>query len=259
MNKIRVALVDDEYLERTLIRCSAPWDEMGFSIVGEADSGEQMMQKMDSLKPDVVFADICMPFMDGLQMSENIKERYSDVEVVIITGHRDFEYAQQAIHIGVSEYLLKPVNRQELLTVSQKIKNRVLKKWESGFKDQHPGNRKYSEIVDKAIDFIHESISDKELSLKSIAEKLYVNPSYLCRVFKRDTNENVTNYILKIRIRQSLDYLNNTTLKAYEIAEKVGFSDPHYFSILFKKQMGESIQEYKRLNLCRFTDGCHVN
>ncbi len=112
-----------------------------------------------------------------------------------------------------------------------------------------PKDEKYSDLVMKTIKVINDSLSDSELSLKNIAEQVYVNPSYLCRVFKKETNKNVTDYITGLRIGKSLDYLNNTNLKAYEIAEKIGINDSHYFSICFKKYIGKSIQEYKRLNL----------
>lgn len=257
MEKIKVFLVDDEYLERTLLRYSVPWEELGLEIVGEAESGEEMMEKIKSASPDIIFTDICMPFMDGLQMSKIVKEQYSDIEVVIITGHRDFSYAKNAIHIGVSEYLLKPIDKQEVIDISQKIKNRIKNRKEMNLQYQliHDiqnsgisltADKKCSELVTHAIKIIEDSLSNSELSLKSIAQDLYVNPSYLCRVFKREARENITDYILQLRIKRSIEYLKNTNLKAYEIAEKVGISDSHYFSILFKKQVGKSIQEYKK-------------
>ena len=248
MKQIRVALVDDEHLERTLIRYSFPWEENGFAIVGEADSGEDMIHRFDELRPDVIFADICMPFMNGLEMSQAIRGLKKDVEIVILTGHRDFAFAQQAIHVGVLEYLVKPVQPEELRSVVRTVRGRVERRCTActWARQRGEAEKKYSELVSRAIQMIGESLSDCGLSLKSLSERLYVSPGYLCRTFKKETGENVTNYIVRMRIRQSLDYLDNTPLKAYEIAERVGFEDPHYFSILFKKQMGKSIQEYRR-------------
>ncbi len=260
MDQIKAFLVDDEYLERTLIKYSIPWEELGFGIVGEADSGEEMLEAIKANTPDVIFTDICMPFMNGLQMAKKIRELYADMEIVIITGHRDFSFAKDAIKIGVAEYLLKPIDKQELLNVSLRIKSRIEKKRALNREYQSiqsglihspglPKDEKYSDLVMKTIKVINDSLSDSELSLKNIAEQVYVNPSYLCRVFKKETNKNVTDYITGLRIGKSLDYLNNTNLKAYEIAEKIGINDSHYFSICFKKYIGKSIQEYKRLNL----------
>lgn len=243
-----MAIVDDEHLERTLIRYSFPWEENGFAIVGEADSGEDMIRRFDAVRPDVIFADICMPFMNGLEMTQALRAIKKDAEVVILTGHRDFAFAQQAIHLGVLEYLIKPVQYEELQNVVRSVKARLERGRAAGRGAAEPEKpeKKYSDLVSRAMQLIGESLSDCGLSLKSLSERLYVSPGYLCRTFKKETNENVTNYIIRMRIRQSLDYLDNTGLKAYEIAEKVGFEDPHYFSILFKKQVGRSIQEYRR-------------
>lgn len=189
-----------------------------------------------------------------------VKEKYCDIEVVVITGHRDFSYAKQAIHIGVSDYLLKPIDKQEVIDISKKIKNRIENKKDLKLQylsvqtDKNQAkplsiNKKYSELVTNALKIIDESFSDSELSLSSIAENLYVNPSYLCRVFKHEMSENISDYILQIRIKRSIEYLNSTNLKAYEIAEKVGISDSHYFSTLFKKYVGKSIQEYKKYSV----------
>lgn len=244
MEPIRVALVDDEHLERTLIRYSFPWEENGFAVVGEADSGEDMIRRFDELRPDVIFADICMPFMNGLEMSQKIRAMEKDVEIVILTGHREFAFAQEAIHVGVLEYLIKPVQPEELQRVADRVRARIGLRQAPQKKE--PAGRRYSELVGRAMQIIGESLSDCGLSLSTLSEKLYVSPAYLCRTFKKETNENVTNYIVRMRIRRSLDYLDNTPMKAYEIAEKVGFEDPHYFSIIFKKQVGKSIQEYRR-------------
>lgn len=248
MDKIKAFLVDDEYLERTLIKYSVPWDEIGFEIIGEANSGEEMIKQIESNKPDVIFTDVCMPFMDGLQMSKKIKEMFEDIEIIIITGHREFLYAKTAIGLGAFDYILKPIDKNELKDVSLKVKKHIEKKRKYINNNQNAANKvqKYSELVEKAIEIINNYLSDSTLSLKTIAEKLYVNPSYLCRLFKKETNKNITDYITGLRIERSLEYLNSTNLKAYEIAEKVGISDSHYFSICFKKYTGKSIQKYKK-------------
>lgn len=258
MDKIKVFLVDDEYLERTLIRCCIPWDDYDCEIVGEAESGEDMLKQIDSVRPDIIFTDICMPFMDGIEMAKIVKERYSETQIVIITGHRDFEYAKSAIHIGVSDYLLKPIDKNELIQIIQKLKNRIDNENKEKFiktmlqKNEDIINKKrHSELVEKTLELIEKSLSDSELSLKTIAEKLCVNPCYLSRIFKQEIHENITDYIIKLRINRSIEFLNSTNLKAYEIAEKVGINDSHYFSILFKKQTGKSIQEFKKQ--CRIT------
>ncbi|MFC5471542.1 helix-turn-helix domain-containing protein [Cohnella suwonensis] len=84
------------------------------------------------------------------------------------------------------------------------------------------------------------------ISLSSVSQKFQLNASYLSRIFKEETSQSFTDYLLKLRMDEALNLLSGTTLKAYQIAEKVGIMDPYYFSHRFKKVFGVSLQEYKR-------------
>lgn len=255
---IKVLVVDDEYLERALIRLGTDWTGNGFEIIGEAESGEEALKIIQKNKPDIVFTDICMPFMDGLELAEKICEKYEDIRIVIVTGHREFDYAQRALRLGVTDFLLKPINNEEVLSISLKIKANIEK--ERTARDgknnelyqpneglyEKARTKRINALVEKAMAYIKENLSDPDLSLKSIARNLYVNESYLSRVFKQEMDEGITEYITKLRIDKSIEYINNTDLKAYAIAERIGISDPHYFSICFKKYTGKSINEFRK-------------
>lgn len=120
----KVFLVDDEIVIREGIRNSFPWEGNGgseFSLVGEAPDGEIALQMMQDVKPDILITDIRMPFMDGMQLCEAVSHTMPWVQIVILSGYDDFSYAQQAISLGVKEYLLKPVSAQELLEVLERI------------------------------------------------------------------------------------------------------------------------------------------
>ena len=121
----KVFLVDDEIVIREGIRNSFPWEENGFTLVGEAPDGELALQTMQDVKPDILITDIRMPFMDGMQLCEAVSHTMPWVQIVILSGYDDFTYAQQAISLGVKEYLLKPVSAQELLEVLQRIAGRI--------------------------------------------------------------------------------------------------------------------------------------
>lgn len=124
----KVFLVDDEIVIRENIRNSFPWEGNGggeFSLVGEAPDGEIALQMMQDVKPDILITDIRMPFMDGMQLCEAVSHTMPWVQIVILSGYDDFAYAQQAISLGVKEYLLKPVSAQELLEVLERIAGRI--------------------------------------------------------------------------------------------------------------------------------------
>jgi two-component system response regulator YesN len=117
----KVFFVEDEIVTREGIRDNVDWKANGFEFCGEAPDGEIALPLLQTIKPDVLITDIKMPFMDGLQLCKIIRERMPWVKIIILSGHDEFEYAQKAIKLGVTEYLLKPVSVQDLHDVLHKI------------------------------------------------------------------------------------------------------------------------------------------
>ena len=107
---ISVFLVEDEFIVREGIK-NMNWEAYGLSFVGEASDGELAFPLIKKKHPDIVITDICMPFMDGLELSRLVKKELPQTKILILSGHEEFEYAKDAIQIGVEEYLLKPINR----------------------------------------------------------------------------------------------------------------------------------------------------
>lgn len=117
----KVVCVEDEIVTREGIRDSVDWQGHGFEFCGEAPDGEIALPLVQATQPDVLITDIKMPFMDGLQLSKIVHERMPRVKIIILSGHDEFEYAQEAIKIGVTEYLLKPVTVQDLHNVLERL------------------------------------------------------------------------------------------------------------------------------------------
>lgn len=122
MDLYSIILVDDEEEVRKSIIKKIQWQSAGFEVAGDAENGQDAMEKIELLEPDVVLTDIRMPYMDGLVLAEKIRQRYPSMKVVIFSGYDDFEYAQKAIKLNVTEYILKPVNVEELTSILKKIK-----------------------------------------------------------------------------------------------------------------------------------------
>ena len=117
----KVFFVEDEIVTREGIRDHVDWQAHGFEFCGEASDGELALPLLQTVKPDVLITDIRMPFMDGLQLSQIVRDRLPATKIIILSGHDEFEYAQKAIKLGVSEYLLKPVSVQDLHNVLRKV------------------------------------------------------------------------------------------------------------------------------------------
>jgi two-component system response regulator YesN len=124
---IKVLIVDDEKLERVLIRKGFPWEDHGFQVIGEASSGMEALEFIKHRKPELIITDISMPHMDGLKLAEHIFSLYEKVHVIIITGYREFEYARRAVKLGVEDFLLKPVDMNELSDITARIKQKISK------------------------------------------------------------------------------------------------------------------------------------
>lgn len=118
----KILLVDDEAEVRTSIIRKIDWSAVGFQVVGDAENGVDALEKIEQLEPDVVLTDIRMPYMDGLEMAERLREIHPSIKVVLFSGFDDFEYAQKAIKLNIIEYILKPVNAEEMMEILLRIK-----------------------------------------------------------------------------------------------------------------------------------------
>jgi two-component system response regulator YesN len=117
----KVFLVEDEIVAREGIRDNVDWHSAGFEFCGEAPDGEMALPLIENTQPDVLITDIKMPFMDGLQLCKIVRDRMPLIKIIILTGHDEFDYAQEAVKLGVTEYLLKPVGVQDLHEVLGKV------------------------------------------------------------------------------------------------------------------------------------------
>jgi len=130
---MRVMVIDDEPIVCKALRQLIPWKEYGFEWVGTAENGEEALEQIAKLYPDLILVDCKMPIMDGLELLEEIKKHSIHVKAVILSGYNEFMYAQQAITLGASDYLLKPPDLKKLLEVI----NRVKKEWETETRIKH--------------------------------------------------------------------------------------------------------------------------
>lgn len=122
----RILIVDDEYIMRRGIRYMIDWEEQGFQIVGEASNGKEALDLMLELKPHIVFCDIAMPVMDGIDFVRVAHKKYPDVQILILSGYDKFEYVRQALINGAVDYILKPtLNPEELCKILGKMADRI--------------------------------------------------------------------------------------------------------------------------------------
>ncbi|MBA4698328.1 MAG: response regulator [Ruminococcus sp.] len=122
---MRVMIVDDEYLQRELVRHSVDWDKLGLKICAEAEDGNQVLELVNKVKPDIIIMDINIPFVNGLEVSRIIKEKEPDIQILILTAYGEFEYAREALRFGAVSFVLKPLDGAELEQELIKAKNSI--------------------------------------------------------------------------------------------------------------------------------------
>ncbi|WP_435921009.1 response regulator [Paenibacillus sp. DYY-L-2] len=121
----KVLLVDDEILIRETIRDCIHWERDGFKYLGDASDGEMALPMIEQLKPDILITDIKMPFMNGLELSKIVRNRMPDVKIIILSGHEEFEYAREALSMGVVEYCLKPISSSDLMRLLRRVSDKI--------------------------------------------------------------------------------------------------------------------------------------
>lgn len=123
--RLKVFFIDDEYLIRKLLNNCVDWHDLGYKVVGESSGGEDAVDQVVQCNPDLIFVDISMPIIGGIELSKRILEVMPRIKIVMLTGHQEFDYAREAVKFGAFDYLLKPVNPKEIIAVADKVKEAV--------------------------------------------------------------------------------------------------------------------------------------
>jgi len=178
---LKVFLVEDEFVVREGIKRNIDWQANGYEFCGEAGDGELAFPMIQKLKPDIVITDIRMPFMDGLELSRLIKKEFPWIEIIILTGFEEFEYAKEAISLGVAKYLLKPISGDELLgeiaDIAEKINE---KKKEREIREKYAAEMEENLLKEKKELFQYLVTGSKSMTeLLEIAERLKLDLSAL--------------------------------------------------------------------------------
>lgn len=234
----RVVIADDERAIRTGLQIVMDWNKLGFEIAGCAQNGEEALQMMLRQKVDVLLADIRMPGLDGLQLAKKVQELEMPAEIVLISGYRDFEYARQAVSLGVRDYLLKPVDEVALQQLFERIRSDLDERNKT---EEEPPEQLLVSQIRRII--AEEYMQD--VSLKSLAERLNYNPAYLGRMFRSETGHSFRDELNLYRVKRAAKLLKESHICAYEAAERVGYRDVNYFYRIFRETYGVSPGEYK--------------
>lgn len=236
---MKVLIADDEVYMLEYLKKLVDWESYGFSQVLTASGGSLARDILDKHQPQLLITDIRMPRVSGLDLCRHIDEKGYATKVIILSGYGEFEYAKQAIHYGVSEYLVKPILQESFAQALERV---IVQNFARERRQQEEDK---DNVVSYIKEYIREHVSE-ELSLEQLAGLVYLNSSYLSRYFKEVTGENLSGYISRCRMEKAALLLEQTDKKVNEVMMLLGYKKAQYFAKLFREQYGVSPKDYKR-------------
>lgn len=250
-----VFIIDDDGTAVNQIKDAIDGKSLHCKVTGTAANAKEGMDKILKIRPDIILTEISLPDINGLEVINRLTARNYPGNYVIVTEHEEFKFAQRAIELGVSGYLLKPVTGIELERVIKKIIKgwRQLVKYNTISQNDslsHQQNEiqkcceEFSLPISAALCYIDRNIYS-ELSLTALCEAVSLSPSYFSRLFKREVGMGFNAYVRLAKMNQAKKLLQNPQNKAGEVAEMLGYHNYNYFFQTFKKQYGCSPRQVK--------------
>lgn len=251
-----ILIVDDEPRTRQgLQRTLESWNNGEYTIL-IAENGEEVMRIMEEKKIHILLSDIHMPEMTGLQLLKNIKEKGISPVVIVISAYSEFEYAQEALRLGVVNYLLKPIGKKKLIeAVEEAVKvlekqvrvGMIEKVVDEKIVDANTKLDSTKDTIRKAKAYIDKHLKD-EFTLKDVASHVHLNPSYFSVLFKEQVKLNFSEYVTRRRIQRAKELVISTNLPINEISEEAGYKTAKYFIKIFKELEGMTPSTYRKIN-----------
>lgn len=238
----RVLVADDERLIANNIAKNIERINPQFRVVGIAQDGAEALQLVEKLLPHVVFSDIKMPVIDGLALFATLSETQPEIRKVIISGYADFALVREAMQNKAFDYLLKPVNREDLRMVLERLADQLCSE-KNAFSSEKQENAE--KIVSTVQTYLKEHFA-QAIDFSAIAGQYGFSGSYLTRIFHEKTGMTPQKYLIQYRIAYAKRLLADTKLSVQEVGTRVGYPDPFHFSKVFKQNVDVSPAQFRK-------------
>lgn len=233
-----VLIIDDEELIRKGIKKRIISYELNIGTIFEGSNGVQALELLKNNKIHIALVDINIPFINGLEFIKEGIKLSRDTIFIIISGYDNFSYAQKAIEYGVFRYILKPINKNQLKETLIEAINLLGEKADENEEKLNP-------LTKRILTEVNNNYSNCEYSLLDLAKSVGFSESYISKTLKKDIGMTFNEYLTSIRIEMAKKILMTegklTTVN--EVAKRVGYSNQHYFSQVFKKHIGSTPSE----------------
>ena len=242
---INLVIVEDETNIRECLQSLFPWSSLGVEVSAAFANGQEAYKYLMSHSADLLLTDIRLPGLTGLELVQMLREGRNMIPVIILTGYRQFDYAQQAIRYKVDDFLLKPIKYEELTAAILRIRDKL----EAGL-TQVAGpagsaldSTYHERIISSAKQYLTAHLTDA--SLEEAAISVNLSPGYFSRLFHKVTGETFSDYLTGCRMKKAAEYLHGTNYKTYEISLMVGYDNPKNFTRAFKQYYHVTPREFR--------------
>lgn len=259
----KVVLVEDEPHIRRGLSMFIPWEEIDCVVVGQAENAFRGAELIQQFSPDIAVVDIMMPGKSGIDMIRELRDAGVRMEFILLSGYSDFEYARSAISLGVVDYLLKPIDEEQLMTVLRTAIARIEKRRSIEQLERTAERSEASPdgdaimrlmrqeslhtkdaIIAQTLQIIDEEL-DTGLKIGTVAERLNISESYLSKLFASQLGSSFKDVLTAARMKRAVKLLRETDLRVYEIATQVGYRDVRYFSNVFRSVFGVNPSDFR--------------
>lgn len=248
-----VLIVEDDAAMRFIYEKMNVWEECGFHIAKQAVNGRQALEILKTESFDLIFSDVRMPFMDGIELIRELRQSGNHTNVIFSSSYDEFEYARQGLILGAFDYLLKPVDEKKLAEVLTRVKDKI-----------HADAPKEEQLEEAVIEvlkdlghsvekgkFVHNVASyfsanyGKNISIEEIAESFGYSKDYFGKMFKQHIGVTFPRFSSTVKIAYAKDLIRTGNYKTNQISDMLGYSSTDYFIKVFKEVTGTTPTAYR--------------
>ncbi|AIQ71533.1 response regulator transcription factor [Paenibacillus graminis] len=248
-----ILVVDDEPRTRQGIRQTLEVWAAGRYIVETADNGIDARERLLHGRVHLLITDVRMPEVSGLDLIRSLEGQVRKPVIIVISGYAEFDYVQQALRLGAVNYLLKPLDKEELVQVveaalkqeeEQQRREKLEKLVDHKLMEIDPDTAGMGEPVKEALAYVEQHLHE-QLTMAEVAGRIHLNASYFSVLFKEQTGVPFSEYLSRLRIQRAKELLLQTSLPIVEIGERVGYRTDKYFIKVFKSLEDMSPSRYR--------------
>ena len=233
----KLIIVDgNEIIKESLVNFE--WDTVGVEIVASFNNCSSALMFLKQHDVQIALVDMCMPIIDKVEFIKYIHNNFRNISIICLSGYSDYEYLRICMQLGVKDYLLKPIDSNELFSTVLSLVNQEGKEQSKNVVKSH------NYIISNAMDYVDNNYQHK-IKLADVAENICLNPVYFSRVFKQHMGVGFVEYLTDFRIEKAILLMQDPSIRINIIAAKVGFYSSRYFADIFKKRKGMTPSEYR--------------